>query len=105
MIHSNGQSETDAKSHIMYIEELARKETENIINSRKDQKIVLDREGADKARKLCRLLINTDRKDQRPRIMMKSIEIREGAHKRYPLSNRELDKTAKLSDKKLPTIV
>ena len=88
MIHSNEHSEADIKKHNLYIDELARKETENIVNSRKDQKVILDKEGAEKARKLYRLLINTDRKDQRPRILMKSIEIREKSMNRYPLSNR-----------------
>ena len=89
MIHTNEYSEDQIQKHNLYIEELARKETENIINSRKDQKIVLDKEGADKARKLCRLLINTDRKDQRPKILMRSIEIRDvKTNRKYPMSFR-----------------
>jgi len=73
MIGSDEQSHEQIRIHGLYIEELARKETQNMVNARRGQRIVLDRDGADKARKLCRLLIDTDRQDQRPRMLMRAI--------------------------------
>ena len=72
--------------HKERIENLYRTETESLLNSHTNFKVLLSKDEAKAAGKLCKLLLKTDSRDKRPQLLYRSIEIKDQMNSHLPIT-------------------